>query len=843
MVKTPMMEQWHACKAKAKEALVLFRLGDFYEAFYDDATKLSDTLELTLTQRHDVPMAGIPVQSLEGYLEKLINKGHLVAIAEQVEDAKQAKGLVKREIVRTVSPATHIDTTTLSESSNNFFCSLSQVNATFGLAMLDLSTGELFVSEVEKIQELVDELCKRRPKEILLGDKFHKTHHKFLETLKLQFPFRVENKPQYAFDWHSCHDYLTKHFNTHSLDGFGLKGMTSAITAAGALLSHIADTLTLPTSHIRKISPFCLDQFLSIDRASMRHLEILEPLHHENALSLLYLLDQTKTPMGARLFRAWLAHPLRSVKAITMRQDAVEELLSRGNLKHILENLGQVRDIERLIMRIEAEISGPQDLVMLRYSLEQVPKLSEHLGELTAHLFNLLKPALVDQSYLTHLIASALVDKPSDGNIFRRGFHAELDELYSLKEGGKSWLANYQTRLREELGIKTLKVNFNRAFGYFIEVSRGQADKMPEHFTKRQTLVNNERFISQELKEYEEKLYSAEDKISALETRLFTELRAEVARYSEAIRKIAQAVAQLDSIASLATIARRRDYKRPIVDDSDVMEIQGGRHPTLEVMQLDGEFIANDTDLGETKMMLITGPNMAGKSTYIRQVALLTIMAQIGSFIPADAARIGVVDRLFSRIGASDDLARGQSTFMVEMTETANILHNATERSLVILDEIGRGTSTYDGVSIAWAVAEFLLTHAKPKTLFATHYFELTDLEKKFNEAVNFQIAVDEGDEGIVFLHKIVRGGADRSYGIHVAKLAGLPLQAIETAQQMLASLEKGEKKTPSLDQLTLFPTADPAKKVTTRLKKIDPNQTTPLDALQELIELKKMLG
>ncbi len=848
---TPMMQQWQACKGKAGEAIVLFRLGDFYEAFYEDAQLMSRELEVTLTQRQGIPMAGVPAHAVEGYLDRLVEKGHLVAIADQVEDAREAKGLVRREIVRTVSPATHVESKTMNESPNSFFASITQLNQVLGLALVDVSTGELYVSEVLRDTDLLDELSKRRPKELLVSKRFAKDHGPFLESLKLQFPFQKRVKEDWAFDHRTACEALTKHFQVQSLDGFGLGGMTASINSAGALMGHLEQVMGAHTGHIRRVSKVQLEHFMSIDRSSLRHLEIMQPLHREGGHTLLGLLDATQTPMGARRFRTWISHPLIDVKAIKARQEGVAELIEE---RALYTHLGQVRDLERLVMRIEAGFAGPRDLVGLKNSLAQVPHIVERVGSFHAPMFAKLLPALGDPRSIVQLIETAIVEAPpvklQEGGIFKRGFCSELDELYDLREGGKTWLVDYQNRLREELSIKTLKVNFNRAFGYYIEVSRGQADKMPERFMKRQTLVNNERFISSELKEYETKVLSAEEEIGKIEYRLFTQVRSEVAGHADHIRKCAEAISLIDCLAGLATVAKRRGYVCPEVDESDRLEIVGGRHPVVEVMQIEHSFVPNDTHLDEnSRLMLITGPNMAGKSTYIRQVAMLTIMAQIGSFVPAEKMHLGVIDKLFSRIGASDDLSRGQSTFMVEMSETANILHNATDRSLVILDEIGRGTSTYDGVSIARAIAEHLLTVVRPKTLFATHYFELTDLHKQCAGAVNFQVAVDEGEEGITFLHKILEGSADKSYGIHVAKLAGLPRSALERAGQVLSSLEqkpaaKTPVKAPKEGQMTLFPTGDEqrAARVLATLKKSKAEEMTPIEALTLLDSLIKEL-
>lgn len=768
---TPMMAQWKSCKEKSGGALLFFRLGDFYEAFEEDAAILSKELDLVLTKRQETPMAGIPAHMCEVYIDKLIAKGYRVAIAEQMEDPQTTKGIVKREIIRTITPGTLIQSNLLTDKSANFVVSIYQINEVFGLAILDLSTADFRVMEVEGEKALQDELTRLQPKEVVVSAKF-----------KLPLEALVIRKEEWCFNLPTAQERLSKHFSLHSLDGIGLHGMTAAISAAGALFSYVQSDLQLPLSHIQSIKREETTRFMALDSATQRHLEIVETLHPKS-ISLLSHLDHTATPMGGRLLRYWLLHPLLSVSEIQTRQDRVATLLNAD-----IPQLKEVRDLERLIMRIETGYSSPRDLSGLRFSLEPLPEISRTAEK---HGF----APLPDLSFLAEKIKQAIVDTPplrlSDGGVFHPGFNAELDELRKLKTHSETWMASYQAKLREETGIKTLKVGFTAAFGYFIEVSRGQSDKMPATFQRRQTLVNSERYTSAELKEYEHKILSAESRMAALETHLFHELRKEIAAHSSQIRAVAHHIAELDCLLSLASVARKHRYIRPTVDNQDALTIIEGRHPILDA-QLREQFMPNDVALSEElRLLLITGPNMAGKSTYIRQVALLTLMAHIGSFVPAKSAHIGIVDKLFSRIGASDDLSRGQSTFMVEMTETASILHSATDRSLIILDEIGRGTSTYDGIAIAWAVAEYLLTTTgkRAKTLFATHYLELTQLEEEIPGAFNLSVAVQESSKGVVFLHKIVRGAADKSYGIHVAKLAGLPQKVIERAEHLLSKL------------------------------------------------------
>lgn len=797
-----MMMQWQECKKQAKGAVLLFRLGDFYEAFEDDALLVAKELELVLTKRQETPMAGIPAHTCETYIDRLVGRGYRVAIAEQVEDPKVAKGLVKREIVRLITPGSVIHSTLLSDKSNNFMACLAQVNSIYGLAILDLTTADFRVMEFQDEKELLDELGRLDPKELIVAEKCWK------KLPDLSIPSTLLST-QVREDWHFDHrfayDSLVKHFQVHTLDGFGLKGMTVAINAAGALLAYVKDDLNLHINHIKTISPHHLSKYMTLDRITQKHLELIEPLH-EKGKTLLKVLDETATPMGGRLLKEWLLHPLLSVSEIQNRQDYVAKFLQVPMESSILRKyLKEIRDLERLIMRIETGYATPRDLVGLKCSLEPFPQISSFLSKLGMD-------SLPDFSEMTHKIDKAIVEAPplrlTEGGIFKLGYNAELDELKTLKSDSQTWLASYQTRLRDETQIKTLKVGFTGAFGYYIEVSRGQSDKMPLSFQRRQTLVNTERFISPELKEFEHKILTAEEKIVFLETRLFQELREEITIFADRIRLAAKWIAEVDVYLSFAEAAREHRYVRPVVIDSGLLKIEEGRHPVIEAT-LDREtFIPNDTEFNASeKLMVITGPNMAGKSTYIRQVALIALLAQIGSFVPAKNAQIGIIDRLFTRIGASDDLSRGQSTFMVEMSETANILNNATAKSLVILDEIGRGTSTYDGIAIAWSVAEHLLSQIQAKTLFATHYFELTKLEETTAGAVNFNVAVHESEKGIVFLRKIVRGGTDKSYGIHVAKLAGLPPAVIKKAQEMLKKLHENaaEPVTKTKDKQLVF--------------------------------------
>ena len=798
---TPMMEQWHACKKNAPDAVLFFRMGDFYEAFYDDAKILSRELELTLTSRQGIPMSGIPWHASEGYIDKLLEKGYRVAIAEQTEDPKQAKGLVKREIVRIVTPGTAVNSSLISDKSNNFFVALTQVGSQIGLCCLDLTTGELRTFETDSPTSILNELYRLRPAEILTSSQFSSRQEALLSDLKLSYRFLLTVQENWRFDHQLAYNALVGHFQVHNLDGYGLQGHVASINAIGALLTYIKDTLCHPIEHITEIQTYSDQEYMNLDLMTQRNLELTESLHDTSKkYTLLSLLDETSTPMGGRLLRRWIKQPLISLEKIHGRQNAIQQLLeNKKELTRLNELLENVRDIERLITKVSAGYASPKDIVALATSFRPMNELKTLVSKFSAHLLAQIATEVTSLPEMTDVIFSAMTDEPplrvSDGKVIREGFHQELDELRALSLDGKNWIARYQARLKEELDIKTLKVGYNKMFGYYIEVSRGQADKMPDTFQRRQTLVNGERYLSPELKEYESKILTAEERISSIESELFNQIKAKVAGYSKPVLKIAGNIAVLDCLCSLAKVAANSQYTRPVVDNSYILKIEEGRHPIIEMSNLSERFIPNDTflDHQDERMYLITGPNMAGKSTYIRQVALIAIMAQIGSFVPAKSAHIGIIDKVFTRIGASDDLSRGQSTFMVEMNETANILNNASDRSLVILDEIGRGTSTYDGISIAWSVAEYLLTTEgkQAKTLFATHYWELTNLEEQIPGAVNYRVAVQELDDHIIFLRKIVKGGTDKSYGIHVARLAGMPDWVVNRSKEILLHLEE----------------------------------------------------
>ncbi len=800
---TPMMIQWSTCKEVAGDALLFFRMGDFYEAFYNDAVIISKELELTLTKRQEIPMAGVPCHTCEGHIDRLVAKGYRVAVAEQTEDPKLAKGLVKREVVRVVTPGSVINSSLLSDQTNNFVASVSRVGSLYGLSFIDITTAEFRAIEFDSESSLLNEVFRLKPSELLLSASFREKNGNLILDLKQSYEFLISEKEDWIFTHQNAHDFLLEHFKTHSLDGFGLRGMVAGINAAGSLLRYLKDTLSLPTDHLQEIQTYTTSQYMSLDRQTQRNLELTESLLDGGKKNtLLSVLNQTETPMGARLLRHWIKQPLQDREEIQKRLDAVEVFYTHGPIQERLAlMLDQIRDLERLMMKISSGYASPRDLVSLKNSLAPLPAIKNLLGQIPATtLIESLQTKIQPVPQIVELIQKAIVEDPparvSDGNFIQSGFHHELDNLRMISHDSKAWMMRYQNEIKESTGIKTLKVGYNKVSGYFIEVSRGQSEKMPDNFHRRQTLTNAERFITPELKEFENQVLNAEERVAGIETELFNQIRTEVTKYFKEVQDTAQALARIDCLQSLGAVARLNRYNKPEFHSGDLLEIYEGRHPVIESATKVGErFIPNDTILGDEKerLFLITGPNMAGKSTYIRQVALIAILAHIGSFVPAKKTSVPIIDKVFTRIGASDDLSRGQSTFMVEMTETANILNNATDRSLVILDEIGRGTSTYDGISIAWSVAEYLLTAEgkMAKTLFATHYWELTKLEEKVPGAVNYNVAVNELEDEVIFLRKIVKGGTDKSYGIHVGRLAGLPNTVIQRAKEILIHLEE----------------------------------------------------
>lgn len=864
---TPAMKQYWEIKDRYRDSILFFRMGDFYEMFFDDAVTASKILEITLTSRgkskgDDIPLCGIPYHSADGYVARLINHGFKVAICEQIEDPKTAKGVVKRDVVRVVTPGTATDALNLEAKSNSFLMAIHKADGRYGLASLDLTTGEFLVTEVADTQSLRDEITRLEPKELIVpeGDE------EYLGLLKDVLNGVTLNRlPLYRFDHNNAYLSLKEHFKVLTLDGFGLSGLTAATSAAGGVLYYIKDTQKVETLPISQIRAYRVDDYLFIDDAGRRNLELMSSLRDGGKKgSLLGLLDETATSMGGRRLRGWLNYPLIDLDRINERLDAVSELkdaqLLRGKLR---ESLGCVYDIERLNSRVTLGTANAKDLVSISSSLSKVPPIKEILKEAGSVLLRDCVHEIDDLQDVVKLIESAIAETPPfslrEGGLIRDGHNEELDELRGMSRDGKGYIARIEAREKERTGINSLKVRYNKVFGYYIEVTQANLSLIPDDYIRKQTLVNAERFITPELKEYETTVLTAEERIRAIEYQLFQDVRERVAGESGRIQRTASLLADLDALASLAEVADRFNYSRPRMSGSGPLQITGGRHPVVESISSSDRFVPNDTFLDslENQIAIITGPNMAGKSTYIRQVALITIMAQMGSFVPAEEAEIGVVDRVFSRVGASDDLSRGQSTFMVEMTETAAILNNATSKSLIILDEIGRGTSTFDGLSIAWAVAEYLSDRVKAKTLFATHYHELTDLAFLRENIKNFNVAVREWNDQVVFLRKIVPGGADRSYGIHVARLAGLPVEVIERAREILLNLEKGEFSSEGMPkiaatkgkakfkenkieaQLPLFAQKDMLRD---ELRSTDVNNMTPVQALMKLAELKRLV-
>jgi DNA mismatch repair protein MutS len=843
---SPMMQQWKLLKEQAKEAILLFRLGDFYEAFFEDAKILSEVVDVVLTQRQNIPMSGIPYHQLDPYLEKLIEKQYIVAIAEQVEAKEETKGLVKREIVEIVSPATFINGKR--GQTNYYFASLFQINTTFGIAFLELSTGEFITFEVDQLKGIIDEMAKLRPVEILVSPKFEKKHGAVLAELKNLFSFRLTIAHESRFEPTLAQETLAKQFGSQSLNGFGLIGHPAAITASGALLKYLKVDLCRNTQHLVSIHYRSQQKYVKIDHSTLFHLDILQI--NKDRLSLQKAIDYTLTPMGSRTLEFYLTHPLLDIQEIQKRQTTVSALLTKQFYQLVREHLYSIKDIQRIAKKIELDILQPKEAFTLKTALCSTILLYHLLKQKKLHESFPNIAAIEQLNEVIQLLEKSLIDPPptklGTGRLIRTGFNSSLDELYEFKTSSETFLESYQNSLRDQLGIKTLKVGYSRAFGYFIEVSRGQAQSMPQSFERLQTLVNAERFITKELKEYEVKIATCETQIAQLEESTYQEIKNQLKQFSIPISELAKEIGHLDVLCSFAKISDEYGYICPTVDDSFDLEIEEGKHPILAIKTSLEPFIPNDTHFSDSKkMLLITGPNMAGKSTYIRQNALLVLLAQIGCFVPAKKMRLGFCDQIFSRIGASDDLNRGLSTFMVEMSETANILHHATARSLIILDEIGRGTSTYDGIAIASAVAEFLVAKRElsPKTLFATHYFELTKLEEKFKEIKNYHVAIHEKGDDVIFLRKILPGILDKSFGIHVAKLAGIPHTVIQRAKTLLKELETEKPKKPQ-EQFSLFenPKDLKAAYLKEQIIELQVDSLSPKEALAYLYQLKEEL-
>ncbi|MCK4838491.1 MAG: DNA mismatch repair protein MutS [Desulfobulbaceae bacterium] len=860
---TPMLQQYLAIKEQHQDAILFYRLGDFYEMFFDDAKIASKVLGITLTSRNNkdkeenrIPLCGIPHHAAANYLAKLVNAGHRVAVCEQVEDPKLATGVVKREVVRVVTPGLVTEEQVLDDKSNRYLAAVCQVRKVWGLSFLDLSTGEFLVAEREEREELIDELNRMMPAELLIEPEDHAS---LPDNLGLLPSICITRRADGFFQEETGRERLLEHFQTANLAGFGCDHLIAGLTAAGGLLQYLNDTQKTDLSHIERLSPLFIDDVLMVDDSSRRNLELTQTLiGGQREGSLLHCLDRTCTPMGARLLKRNLLFPLQNIATINHRLDTIEQLVRHhGYCVELREMLDSVYDLERLNSRIVLGSGNGRDLKALKYSLNQLPALkttadaasimAEECSELDdlADIRQLLEKTIREDAPITL----------REGGLIREGYNDELDELVTLLTQGKNLILDLENREKEKTGINNLKIGFNKVFGYYLEVTKARQSDVPDYFIRKQTLVNAERFITPELKEFEEKVLGAQDKRLDLEYQLFCEIRAKVAGQNSRILRAASYVAELDFFCCLAEVARRNHYVRPMVDDSEEITITEGRHPVIEQALPTGRFVPNDVHLDQSseEVLIITGPNMAGKSTVLRQTALIVLMAQMGSMVPAAEARIGVVDRIFTRVGAMDDLRKAQSTFMVEMNETANILNNATERSLVILDEIGRGTSTFDGLSIAWAVTEDLVNKNGKgvKTIFATHYHELTELAMTYDRVKNYNIAVREWNDTIVFLHKLLPGGTNRSYGIQVAALAGVPPQVVARAHEILRNIENGElnqhgepriagKRTAESahpSQLGLFsPDPHPVRR---KLDELQPDSLTPLDALAVLYELK----
>ncbi len=861
MTTTPMMRQYQEAKRACPDALLLFRMGDFYEMFHDDAKVAARTLNLALTSRDKgaggVPMAGFPHHQLESYLGKLIAAGFRAAVCEQVEDPKLAKGLVRRKVTRIVSPGTVTDDALLDPRQSNFLAAVAPGDPV-GLAWVELSTGR-FVAAGFPAARLADQLARLAPAECLLSEDAAPLPREFDERMM------VTRRPGWAFSLASARQTLLKHFRTAGLEGFGFDDGESdrqAVAAAGAVLDYLAETQKTSLDHIDRLIPYRTSGTLEIDQSSRRSLEISRTIREgRREGSLLEVLDDTMTAMGSRLLGDWLSNPLTDAAAIAARHEAVEELVAESALADELrETLRRVYDVERLLARVTTGRASPRDLGFLGRTLRVLPGLKAKLTARKSPLLNQLEAEIDLCADLRGKLDAALADdcplSSREGGFIRDGFHPPLDALRELAHGGKQWIARYQAQESQRTGIPSLKVGFNKVFGYYLEITNAHRQRIPDDYIRKQTVKNAERYITPELKEYEEKVLTADEKSKEMEYELFLELREAVAASRRRMQATAAVLAQLDVLAALAELARTRNYCRPEIVEEPVLRILDGRHPVLDVIEPEGTFVPNDVIAGGEAgaMLLITGPNMAGKSTYIRQAALIALLAQMGSFVPARQATIGIADRIFARVGASDELTRGQSTFMVEMTETARILNTATARSLVILDEIGRGTSTYDGISLAWSVVEYLHDHVGCRTLFATHYHELTDLEKSLSGVKNFNVSVREWQEDVVFLHKIVEGAADKSYGIHVARLAGVPREIIQRSKEILAQLEEehldaegrariarhGAAEKPARLQLTLFASAEHP--LLDELRRLDLDATTPLAALQHLQQWQERL-
>ena len=873
---TPMMQKYLETKKEYPDCILFYRLGDFYEMFFDDAITASKELELTLTGKscgleERAPMCGVPYHAVEGYLNRLVSKGYKVAICEQVEDPKLAKGLVKREVVRIVTPGTNLNTQSMDETRNNYLMSIAYFQGKIGISVADVTTGDYYLTEVEDNKKLLDEIMKYHPSEIICNDAFTVSGVD-LADLKDRLNIAIYSLEPFYYDEDRCRKSLLKHFHVTSLQGMGIEDFPSGLIAAGALMQYLTNTQKIPLSHFTHLYPYLTSRYMLLDSSTRRNLELTETLREKQKRgSLLGVLDKTKTAMGARTLRQYIEQPLIDKSEIEKRLDGISELSDKAMLRdEIREYLNPIYDLERLLGKVSYKTANPRDLLAFAGSLKMLPSIKVLLNDFSSDILKEIQEETDDLTDVCTLIERAICEEPPlairEGGIIRDGFDENIDRLRHAKNDGKTWLARLEEEDRERTGIKNLKVKYNKVFGYYFEVTNSFKNMVPEDYIRKQTLTNAERYTNAKLKELEDTILNAEDKLYGLEYDLFCQIRDSIAGEIDRIQRTAKAIARLDVLCSLSYVAERNHYVRPKINEKGVIDIKAGRHPVVEQMISNDMFISNDTYLDNNKycVSIITGPNMAGKSTYMRQVALIVLMAQIGSFVPADSANISMTDRIFTRVGASDDLASGQSTFMVEMNEVANILRNATSNSLLILDEIGRGTSTFDGLSIAWAVIEHISNKKLlgAKTLFATHYHELTELEGKMNNVNNYCIAVKEKGDDIVFLRKIVKGGADKSYGIQVAKLAGVPDMVIDRAKEIVTQLcdndilEKvqsiaiDQKETKhkavkydevDLSQMSLFDTVTD-EDVLNELKELDVSTLTPLDALNTIYRLQNKL-
>lgn len=870
---TPMMQHYLKTKEGYKDCILFYRLGDFYEMFFDDAKIVSKELELTLTGKscglkERAPMCGVPFHAADSYINRLVSNGHKVAICEQVEDPKLAKGIVKREVIRVVTPGTNIDMQSLDETKNNFIMCIVYLEDRYGIATCDVTTGEYDVTEVDSERKLLDELNRFVPSEVICNNAFYMSGID-IDDMRNRLHITVSALESWYFGDDLAKETLLSHFHVKQLQGLGLEDYECGVIAAGALLKYLYETQKNSLDHILEIHPYSIGKYMIIDSSSRRNLELVETLREKQKRgSLLWVLDKTKTAMGARLLRSCVEQPLIDKSEILKRQDFITNINKHAITREELrEYLNPIYDLERLITRITYQTANPRDLIAFRNSLSMLPSIRTLLDDMDGDMAAEIRDEFDCLTDIYQLVESSIMEEPPisvrDGDIIKDGYNEEVDKLRKAKTEGKTWLADLEAREKEKTGIKNLRIKYNKVFGYYLEVTNSFKDLVPDYYTRKQTLTNAERYITPELKELEDMILGSEDKLVSLEYDLFREVRDQIASNVARIQKTAKAIAKMDAFISLAVVAEQNNYCRPKINENGIIDIKGGRHPVVEKMITNDMFIDNDTylDNKNDRISIITGPNMAGKSTYMRQTALIVLLAQIGSYVPAASANIGIVDRIFTRVGASDDLASGQSTFMVEMNEVANILRNATSNSLLILDEIGRGTSTFDGLSIAWAVVEHISNPKLlgAKTLFATHYHELTELEGKLSNVHNYCIAVKEKGDDIVFLRKIVKGGADKSYGIQVAKLAGVPNSVIERAKEIVEELSandittivrnitvdhapKKKKEKEHLDevdltQMSLFDTISDDD-IIEELRNVDIGNLTPLEALNKLYEL-----